>query len=214
MPLGMSGSIGGVGRSASSASSAAAEAASSPAATAAATVTWARAVRVWGTGYRALTAIAGALSCALVELELADEPVRFPKKRTKTLVDALFHLYSLRPAPLRPPNISPCHTRTQGSDCRCAPRSGAQTVVVVRCWEVLGALSCDGEARKAYHHRLSEDAACRGGHDGRCLGVQGGSWGTTRQLAARSPVGKPAGTQVYNHKKKPDLESRILGLRR
>jgi len=27
----------------------------------------------------------------------------------------------------------------------------------------------------------------------------------TVQLAARSPVGKPAGTQVYNHKKKPDL---------
>ena len=262
MPLGMSGSIGGVGRSALSASSAAAEAASSPAATAAATVTWARAVRVGVQAdtkqvgrhslallpllllvvhlvrvvtqlthalqhvllgqlaqrrvfkvhlFRAqrapaaLVAIAGALSCALVELELADEPVRFPKKRTKTLADALFHLYSLRPAPLRPSNISPCHTRTQGSDCRCAPRSGAQTVVVVRRREAPGALSCDEEARKAYHHRLSEDAACRGGHDGRCLGVQGGSWGTTPQLAARSPVGKPAGTQVYNHKKKPDL---------
>ena len=155
----------------------------------------------------ALVAIAGALSCALVESELPDEPVRFPKKRTKTLADALFHLYSLRPAPVRPPNISPCRTRTQGSDCRSAPRSGAQTVVVVRCWEVLGALSCDGEARKAYHHRLSEDAACRGGHDGRCLGVQGGSWGTTAQLAGRSPVGKPAGTQVYNHKKKPDVHN-------
>ena len=49
-PLGMSGSIGGVGLSASSASSAAAEAASSPAATPAATVTWARGVRVRGTG--------------------------------------------------------------------------------------------------------------------------------------------------------------------
>jgi len=49
----------------------------------------------------ALTAIAGVLSCALVEFELADEPVRFPKKRTKPLAAALFHLYSLRPAPLR-----------------------------------------------------------------------------------------------------------------
>jgi len=59
----------------------------------------------------ALTAIAGVLSCALVEFELADEPVRFPKKRTKPLAAALFHLYSLRPAPLRASNISPCHTR-------------------------------------------------------------------------------------------------------
>ena len=57
----------------------------------------------------------------------------------------------------------------------CAPRSGAQTVVVVRCWElVLGALSLRWGGQRSYHHRLSEDAAARGGHDGRRLARRAG----------------------------------------
>ena len=31
-----------------------------------------------------------------------------------------------------------------------------------------------------------------------------------RAPAAGSPVGKPAGTQVYNHKKKPDLGALVV----